>query len=247
MYTGEIHEEDIGDNREFCNCGNLMQFQQEFNFKNCDPPHIGNPYYNDEIYKLFTCSACNSVTIVLYTKIFNEEEEYTQDNWVPFYNRQVLYAPKKQLHPAIPRAIKEVLNQAESVVSNSPRASFILCRAVLEEICNDFKIPNENSKGKFIILYNRLSKLFVQEELSEELQVIIENIKDFGNEGAHSAHLKLSGKIETEDAQNLIILVEYVLERLYVDKYRQQKAEDILKTLKKKVLPDSKFVLGRLS
>ena len=140
--------------------------------------------------------------------------------------------------------LEEVLNQAESVVSNSPRASFILCRAVLEEICNDFEIPTEqqNNKGKnyFIKLHDRLSQLFEQEKLPEELQIIIKDIKDFGNEGAHSTHLKFSQQVEIEDAGNLIMLVKYVLERLYVDRYRQKEAKNILKTLKSKVLPQQK-------
>lgn len=238
----EIYFQDIAGNREFCNCGNLMQFQQQFKFENYDESyHLGSPYYAIELFNIFTCSACNSATVILYTTIVNEDEHYDiQDEIFRVYSRKVLYAPKKQLHSAIPRVIQEVLDQAESVISNSPRASFILCRAVLEEICNDFEIPTEDNKSKFINLYKRLSILFEQETLPKELQMIIKSIKDFGNEGAHSAHLKFSKQIKTEDAKNLIILVEYVLERLYVDRYRQQKAEDILKNLKKKVLPDQK-------
>lgn len=234
----EIYFQDIAGNREFCNCGNLMQFQQQFKFKDYDDI---SPYYAIELFQIFTCSACNSATVILYTTVVNEDEHYDiQDEMFRDYSRKVLYAPKKQLHRAIPRAIQEVLDQAESVISNSPRASFILCRAVLEEICNDFEIPTEDNKSKFINLYKRLSILFEQETLPKELQMIIKSIKDFGNEGAHSAHLKFSKQIKTEDAKNLIILVEYVLERLYVDRYRQQKAEDILKNLKNKVLPDQK-------
>ena len=105
-----------------------------------------------------------------------------------------------------------------------------------------FEIPTEqqNSKGKshYIKLHDRLSLLFKQENLPEELQEIIQNIKDFGNEGAHSSHLKFSQQVKIEDAENCVMLVSYVLERLYVDRYRQEEAEKILKTLKNKVLPD---------
>lgn len=240
----EIYFQDIADNREFCKCGSLMEFKQEFEFKNYESLYGVSPYYNDELFKIFACSACNSATVILYTALINldeEDERYDiQDEIFRVYSRKVLYAPKKQLHWAIPRAIQKVLVQAESVISNSPRASFILCRAVLEEICHDFKIPTEDNKGKFINLYKKLSKLFEQEKLPEELQTIIKDIKNFGNEGAHSTHLKFSQQVEIEDAQNLIILIKYVLERLYVDRYRQEEAEDILKTLKNKVLPDQK-------
>lgn len=242
----KIPFQDIAGNREFCNCGNLMQFQQQFKFEDYDDSyHLGSPYYAIELFQIFTCSACNSATVILYTTVVNEDEHYDiQDEMFRDYSRKVLYAPKKQLHPAIPKAIQEVLDQAESVISNSPRASFILCRAVLEEICNDFEIPTEqqNNKGKnyFIKLHDRLSQLFEQEKLPEELQIIIKDIKDFGNEGAHSTHLKFSQQVEIEDAGNLIMLVKYVLERLYVDRYRQKEAKNILKTLKSKVLPQQK-------
>lgn len=242
----EISLQEIYDNREFCECGSLMKFKQEFEFKNYESLYGGSPYYNDELFKIFACSACNSATVILYTALINldeEDEHYDiQDEIFRVYSRKVLYAPKKQLHWAIPRAIQEVLHQAESVISNSPRASFILCRAVLEEVCNDFDIPTEKQRNKgknyFIKLHDRLSLLFEQEKLAEELQTIIKDIKDFGNEGAHSTHLKFSQQVEIKDAENLIMLVNYVLERLYVDRYRQKEAENILKTLKNKVLPE---------
>lgn len=244
----KFYFQEIVTNREFCECGSLMEFKQQFEFKSYESLDAGSPYYDDELFKIFACSACNSATVILYTALINldeEDEHYDiQDQIFRVYSRKVLYAPKKQLHWAIPRAIQEVLDQAESVISNSPRASFILCRAVLEEICNDFNIPTEqqNNKGKnyFIKLHDRLSQLFDREKLPEELQTIIKDIKDFGNEGAHSTHLKFSQQVEIEDAENLIMLVNYVLGRLYVDRYRQKEASDILKTLKNKVLPDQK-------
>lgn len=242
----KINEEEIGWEREFCNCGNLMQVKQQFEFKDDGNFYTGSPYYAIELFKIFTCSACHSATVILYRTVGNEyDDENTGEDWINrVYSQKVLYAPKKQIHLAIPQAIKEVLNQAEAVISDSPRATFILCRAVLEEICNDFEIPTEqqNSKGKshYIKLHDRLSLLFEQENLPEELQEIIHNIKDFGNEGAHSAHLKFSQQVKAEDAENLVMLVSYVLERLYVDRYRQEEAEKILKTLKNKVLPDLK-------
>jgi hypothetical protein len=61
---------------------------------------------------------------------------------------------------------------------------------------------------------------FDQENLPKELQEIIQNIKDFGNEAAHSEHLKFSCQVKIEDSENLVMLVGYVLEGLYVDRYR---------------------------
>ncbi len=236
MYDGEVES-----SREFCNCGSVMKCENTFSHRWYDNEE--NSYYAIQIFKILTCLTCHSVTVLLYTAGGDEEddEQYAQLNEPPIrsYNRAVLYAPAKQLHGAIPQSISEVVKQAEAVLAKSPRASFILCRAVLEEICNDFKIPTENinNKGKsyFIKLHDRLSHLFDQEQMPEELQAIIHGIKDLGNEGAHSAHLTFSKQVEVRDAENLLTLVNYVLERLYVDRYRQQEAAETLKALKCKI------------
>ena len=90
-------------------------------------------------------------------------EEQEQERWLyRRYTRKVLYSPKERFHLSIPHAISEVVNQAQSVIYSSPRGSFILCRAVLEEICDEFKIPREslNKKGKkkFDILFEEFQK-----------------------------------------------------------------------------------------
>jgi hypothetical protein len=203
-----------------------------------------NSYYTSQVFKILTCLTCRSVTVLLYTAAGFEEED---EQWAEMnpnepqyrnYRRSVLYAPARQLHDSIPLSISEVVKQAEAVLARSPRASFILCRAVLEEICNDFKIPTEstNNKGKsyFITLHDRLSQLFQQEQMSEELQTIINGIKDLG-EGAHSDHLAFAKQVKAQDAENLLMLIHYVLERLYVDRYRQQEAAETLKALKSKM------------
>ncbi|MCC3419619.1 MAG: DUF4145 domain-containing protein [Microcoleus sp. PH2017_07_MST_O_A] len=200
-----------------------------------------NSYYTIQVFKILTCLTCDSVTVLLYSAGGIEEEDEQNPNEPQFrcYGRSVLYAPARQLHDSIPLSISEVVKQAEAVLARSPRASFILCRAVLEEICNDFKIPTEstNNKGKsyFIKLHDRLSQLFKQEKMPEELQTIINGIKDLGNEGAHSDHLAFAKQVKAQDAENLLTLVNYVLERLYFDRYRQQEAAETLKELKSKI------------
>jgi len=228
--------------REFCNCGNLMKSETTFRHQSGEDD---TPYYTIEIFEIFTCPSCSKATIICYSTLGNgEEDEMNRDNmeseFYRDYRRTVLHAPRKQLHYAVPRSIAEVTYQAQSVLSKSSRASFILCRAVLEEICNDFKIPSEgvNKKGKshFINLKERLTQLFEQEKISEDLVDIIQGIRDLGNEGAHSDHLTFAKQVKVEDADSLLMLVNYVVERLYVDKYRKQEAEEELIKLKEKIL-----------
>ena len=55
-----------------------------------------------------------------------------------------------------------------------------------------------------------------------------------GNEGAHSTHLDFSRKIRPQDVEALLELVDYVTDRLYVDKYRREEAEEKLNILREK-------------
>ena len=233
---------ELGEEREFCNCGNLMK--SETTFRHRSEENISS-YYTIEIFEIFTCPACGEATIICYSTLGNDDDdEINRDNieheYYRDYSRTVLHAPRKRLHYAVPRSIAEVTYQAQSVLSKSSRASFILCRAVLEEICNDFKIPtvgvNKKGENYFIMLGVRLTQLFEQEKMSNDLKNIIEGIKDLGNEGAHSDHLTFAKQVKDEDANSLLMLVNYVVERLYVDKYRQKEAEEELIKLKEKIL-----------
>jgi hypothetical protein len=225
---------------EVCNCGNLMNRKTTFRHRR---GHNEDPFYTIEIFEVFTCPACDEATLICYSTVGDEDkDEMDRDDQTRElyrdYHRRVLHAPKNWLHHAIPRSIAEVTYQAQSVLSMSPRASFILCRAVLEEICNDFSISTEvlTSKGKsrFLSLKERLAQL---PKISEDLIAIIQGIRLLGNEGAHSDHLTFDNQVKIEDAGNLLMLVNYVTERLYVDKYQQRQAEEVLSKLKGKILP----------
>ncbi|PSN16090.1 hypothetical protein C7293_04355 [filamentous cyanobacterium CCT1] len=236
-----MFEHEIG--RELCNCGSLMKCETNFSHR---VDYDDSDTYCIEIFNLYKCPACDEVTLIYYSSPGDENLDEAHQNtpeWQLYrhYQRSVLHAPFKQLHRAIPQAIADVVNQAQAVLSKSPRASFILCRAALEEICNDFKIPEKavSSKGRehFINLQDRLSQLFKKEKMSDDLVAVVQGIRELGNEGAHSAHFTFSRKIKSQDAENLLDLINYVVERLYVDKYRQEEAIERLGKLKGKILP----------
>jgi hypothetical protein len=142
-----------------------------------------------EIFDIFTCPACHETTLIRYSTLGNEDVDDWQDDpereLYRDYDRAVLHAPSKSVHRAVPRSIADIKNQARSVLYKSPRASFILCRAVLEEVCDSFNIPSEGSteKGKvyFIGLKERLIRLFKQEQMSSDLVDIMQGIRELGN------------------------------------------------------------------
>ncbi len=230
--------------RELCNCGSLMECQAAFSrhWYDDDTQTVAHKF---QVFKILICLTCDSATVLLYTGMdFDEDWGIDQESGfrLPIIEcrKVVLYAPSKQFHDSIPPAIAEVVKQAKAVLSSSPRASFVLCRVASEEICNDFKIPTEttNSKGKsyFINLHERLSRLFRQEQMPEELQTIMNGIKDLGNEGAHSDHLTFAERVKEQDAVKLIKLVNHVLRKLYIDRYSDQKVAEELKELKSKII-----------
>ncbi|WP_088892019.1 DUF4145 domain-containing protein [Leptolyngbya ohadii] len=231
--------------QEVCNCGGTLKCQTTFSYPWRDNEE--NSFYLLHVFKILTCVTCNEATVLLYTTLGDDDadeqwaETEHEEPQYRSYKRKVLYSPTTQLHHSIPPSIAEVFNQAEAVLPRSTRACFILCRAVLEEICNDFGIPAEgiNNKGKThpIRLGERLPQLFEKEQLAEDLKPIMNGIKDFGNEGAHPNDPIFNKQVESEDAEILLELVSFVLERLYVDKYRKQKSMEKLNTLRQKIPP----------
>ncbi|MGB3191225.1 MAG: DUF4145 domain-containing protein [Limnoraphis sp.] len=250
---------------ERCNCG--MQMRKcihKFQFFQDDL--VYDDVRTDHVVKIFQCDNCFSPTIVLYSYTRSEEYleflgidnisqrefdeqaamcescDYPDELFNPPYTKRVLYEPKIKKHKAISPAIIDILNQANSIKSESPRACFILCRAVLEEVCDDFNIDRTalNNKGKeyFIQLINRLEQLCENEKLSEDLKTIVQSLRRLGNEGAHSKHREFQEKVTDKDAEFMIELTDYILGRLYVDRYEDTKAQETLESLLKKVLTD---------
>ena len=110
----------------------------------------------------------------------------------------------------------------------------------MEEICREQGIPefSTNKKGKEypIFLNERLKLLFEQENLSSELKEIIDGIKELANIGTHGSQEVIAKTINIDEAEIMLKLTDYVIERMYIDKVRTQKAINSLASLKKRVL-----------
>lgn len=216
--------------QEKCRCGNYMNCIATTSHSQGD-----GDYYTDRTIKILMCSSCNFPTVLLYKVQGNEDE----DEWEKYQRYPIerewqcltLYAPNRQVHQAVPTNISEVFNQAEAIRDSSPRASFILCRAVLEEICNDFGIPTKRTLEK------RLKQLFEQEKIPEDLQDVIQGIRCLGNQGAHSTHETFTKYVKSQQADELLALVYFVIDKLYGDKARQQEATEKSNELKARFSP----------
>lgn len=231
-------------NWERCNCGNLSEMycicEGIYNTRTHDSEAFD---WSEGHYKVLRCPSCEQILILRYVTggndITDDEAMYEQHVLIE-YRRQVLYSPAKQRHYSIPASIADVLAQAEKVVPISPRAALILCRATLEEICRKKEIPvsktNSNGKVEYLNLKNRVNLLLEKERLSRDLRDIMHGIRDIGNEFAHGSQVFLADKVSQNEVEVLIGLVDYILNRLYVDKARTNDAVNNLSILKEKVL-----------
>ena len=229
-------------NWERCSCGNFAEMHLI-----CEGVHDTRTHHPEAFdwersyYKVLLCPACEQILILRYVTTGNEiNDEKTRQFPYVEYTRQVLYSPTKPRHYSIPAPIADVLTQAEKVAPTSPRAALILCRAALEEICRAQGIPESkvNSKGtiEYLHLKKRVNLLLERERLSDDLREIMHGIRDIGNESTHGAQSSLSQKVSQDEVEVLIGLVDYILNRLYVDKARSDEAIRDLDILRKKIL-----------
>jgi hypothetical protein len=230
-----------------CICGNLSDAYCICEGEYDTQIHDYEPsFWTISYYKILRCPSCKQITILRYVTYGSDFDCNDYDGLAGSeppdvkYTEEILYVPPRKRHRAIPVAIADVVNEAEITAPHSPRAAFILCRAALEEICREHSIEETsiNSKGKefHLSLYTRLKILFERENLSSELQEIMNGIKELGNTGAHGSQISLADTISAGDVESLLDLLGFVLDRLYVDKARSVEAFEKLKDLKHKVL-----------
>jgi len=231
------------DNWEKCICGNLSEMycicEGVYDTRKGDPEA---DVYEISHYKILKCPSCGQVLIVRYVKIDgNIDDDFENNSPYTEYEREMLYAPGKQRHDSVPSMIADIVTQAERVVPVSPRAAFILCRATLEQICRERNIPDTRTNSKTgeierLDLKTRLNLLLEREKLSKDIREIMHGIREIGNAFTHESQIFLTDKVPQEEVEVLIGLIDYILDRLYVDKALAQKAVTDLNILRNKVL-----------
>lgn len=242
-----LEDRELKSNWERCACGNLAEMQEICQGTFLDDNDGNDIYYAIYVYKVLRCPSCHSVNVIQYTAYGNaDDDEIPQiDSEIVGpqtreYTRKVLYTSYKKELEAVPGPIVDVFNQARAVIPSSPRAAFILCGATLEEICRAHNIPTvitkENGKEERLDLYKRLEKLFQNRNLPDDdnLRPIFHCIRKLRNIGAHSSQ-EIFEEVSEIDADMLLSLLGYVLERLYVNDARAKKAQETLGELADKL------------
>ncbi|MGB3495935.1 MAG: DUF4145 domain-containing protein [Elainellaceae cyanobacterium] len=230
-----------------CNCGGIMHCERHFENKYEISSWDLDDFVNivSEIVQVFLCTKCERLTVEYYKRSFpnltthlgylrqTKDDFNMKDAWEFYYSRTLL-APRKRYHISVPDSLQMLLNEASASLSRSPRASIILCRTILEEICYCFKIPDNKGNRNFIGLKERLKTLVEQENLSEEKELaqIINSVKYVGDKSAHREHSIFLENCNYDDAKIVLELVEYIIERIYIDKFKKKEAGQKLEKIK---------------
>ena len=112
----------------------------------------------------------------------------------------------------VPQAIRNDYEEACKVVSYSPKSAATLCRRCLQGMIRDFWGINGKNLNVEI------------SQLADKVPVIqwkaIDGVRSIGNIGAHmEKDVNLIIDVEPEEAQKLIRLIEYLIEKWYIDRH----------------------------
>ncbi len=155
---------------------------------------------NYEVYEVFIFQKCaNCYRLIIWSKISKNNIKV-----VPYR----IESETKMIHPKFsssPLPNEDILDdyliiykEAGLIFEDSPKAAAALLRTILEKFLrNKFDLPNE-------YLGNILKKEEVKKELGKNITNFLKNLKNIGNEGAHSSRMIY----KSDDKKDVIKLFE---------------------------------------
>lgn len=136
---------------------------------------------------------------------------YIEDSFVS------VYPPVKyQCFPEyVPLAIRVDYKEACAVVNRSPKAAATLARRCLQGIIHDFW----GIHGK--TLNAEITQL--KGQIPANQWKAIDSVRSIGNIGAHMEHdVNLIVEVEPDEAKKLILLIEHLIEKWYIDRHDEE-------------------------
>lgn len=133
----------------------------------------------------------------------------------------------------LPQDIADIFREGATCLAvecyNAAATMFRLCL----DMATRERLPKEpqeglNEKVKRMSLGRRLEWLFNNKHLPKELESLSSCVREDGNDGAHE------GTLSKEDAEDLLDFTEALLERLYTDPARLERAEERRKARRNK-------------
>lgn len=172
---------------------------------------------------LLRCPQCSNPLLVQQDDErarFAHSRGHDVDRWG---GSQRLY-PKSELRElgaSVPEPIRKAFGEACDAfdLAEAYTASAIMCRKVLEGICDTHKAPGRN-------LAARLESLYKSDQLDKRLYEWITELRIIGNEAAHDVNVQVS----REDASDLLDFTEAAAEYIYTfkqkfDEFKERRAK----------------------
>lgn len=130
--------------------------------------------------------------------------------WITYRDgeTQMVYPQKLQYEPAhkdMPNKIKDIYNQAGQCLSISAGASAALSRVCLEKLLEELNY----TKGD---LNDSIAKVIKDGKVSSDTAYLLDIIRGFGNQGAHTGTINLDDEIGT--AEFLLSAINKVVDEL---------------------------------
>lgn len=204
-------------------CGSLLPpckdvFAQHFvTFKENDYMHINittpsdptrQPYPKETIQVCFyKCPSCKEISITL-----QGIGESVKDTFACIYPN----SPAKHFPDYIPTSIRNDYKEAYAIVKLSPKASATLSRRCLQAMIRDFWGINKKT------LYAEIEAL--EDSIPSNQKEVLHSLRNIGNIGAHpEADVNTIIDIEPEDSIKLIKVIEFFMDKWYIDRYEREK------------------------
>ncbi len=149
------------------------------------------------IYTVARCETCNEILV------YTDHEYLGDDSDTPFGDLQ--FPKQSALTDSVPEAVRSVYKEAVLVRNLSPTAYVILARRVLEEICTERGVKENN-------LASALAKLAEANVIPKTLSDATTLIRLVGNAGAHAS----GTKITAPQVWAIDDFIKAIIEYLYV-------------------------------
>jgi len=127
------------------------------------------------------------------------------------------YIPEK--HESIPQNIwNDYLEACKCFDVEAFKATVVMCRRMLQNVCLDRGAKKQNAKGEWISLRNQIKEAFPERDYSL-VHSIADSLKYFGDYGAHPQDDGIDN-VSKEDSKELLDFTYSILEIAYINLWR---------------------------
>ena len=173
-------------------------------------------YFDDQIqeaiikgFSIGHCTSCGDITIWL-----NNEMIYPLTSNAPLPNSDM------------PKKIQEIYSEARNIIQFSPRASCVLLRLCVEEICDDVQAKGNDLNEKIAYL--------VSQGLHKRIKDSLDAVRVIGGQAAHPLQLQINEKPEI--AEILFKLINTISSWAYTEKKELDVIDKLIPRSKKEAI-----------